>query len=131
MTKITLDVPDKVTGCIGEMLKAHNETISVELPKRKLVIWALERFAQGSQSMGSVPPLDRTQTEYQVDGQGEKILSTVAIDVPDQLFNRLNTMWVDRIDSLNITLPKRKLVLWALEQFVRSNNQKYERPDPL
>lgn len=131
MTKITLDVPDKVTDCIGEMLKAHNETTSVELPKRKLVIWALERFAQGSQPTRSVPTIDRTQTEYKVDGQGKKIWSTVAINVPDQLFNHLNIIWVDRIDSLNITLPKRKLVLWALEQFVRSNNQKYERTDPL
>ena len=45
----------------------------------------------------------------------------ILIDVPDELFARVEDKWKSFVESKEITLPKRKLMLWAIEQFAQSS----------
>jgi hypothetical protein len=130
MTKITVSIPDPIIDHIRETLKVLLESPSVSHSKRELVVWAIEQFAQSRPPIRSILP-DQTSPSPAVDAADDEIMSVVTIDVPDELFRRVDMMWKEFVHSTRITLSKRKLVLWALEQFVRSNNQKYERTDPL
>ena len=129
MTKITVNIPDSIIDHIGETLKVLLGSPSISHSKRELVVWALEQFAQSRPPIRSARPPDQTPPPA-VDA-GDEIVSVVAIDVPDHLFIQVDMLWKEFVHSTRITLSKRKLILWALEQFVQLNNQEYKCTDPL
>ena len=52
----------------------------------------------------------------------------ILIDVPDELFARVEDKWKTFVESKEITLPKRKLMLWAIEQFALWNAEIRDKP---
>ena len=119
MTKITVDIPGSLISRIDGMWNELVGSVNIELSKRKLVLWALEQFAQsGVQRTPGGMPGGITD----VSANGDKQVIKVMVDIPEQLFGRLDEMWKSFVESANIGLSKRKLVLWALERFAQAPN---------
>ena len=52
----------------------------------------------------------------------------VTVEIPEQLFGRIDDMWKSFVESANVDLSKRKLVLWALERFALRNAEIRDNP---
>ena len=115
MTKITVDIPESIIDHIATRW-IDLAGVNIMLPKRKLVLWALEKFAQSSVYRNSEGITGAATGASPI--SDERVVN-ITIDVPDQLFNRIVEMWELFVESTIVELPKRKLVLWALDRFVR------------
>ena len=45
MTKITIDIPEELVGRVEDKWKTFVGSTEITLPKKKLLLWAIERFA--------------------------------------------------------------------------------------
>ena len=121
MSKIIVSVPKPVLDSIRVGWYDLIGSVNIPISNRKLVLWALERFAQLDDQ--TIKQLDTTivvpiSTE---DVSDEKIVDVV-VDVPDQLFNRIDEMWKSFVGVTYIDLTKKNLMRWALDRFVRFCN---------
>jgi len=121
MSKIIVSVPKPVLDSIRVGWNDLIGSVNIPISNRKLVLWALERFAQLDDQ--TIKQLDTTivvpiSTEDVTD---EKIVDVV-VDVPDQLFNRIDEMWKSFVGVTYIDLTKKNLMRWALDRFVRFCN---------
>jgi len=121
MSKIIVSVPKPVLDSIRVKWNDLIGSVNIPISNRKLVLWALERFAQLDDQ--TIKQLDTTivvpiSTE---DVSDEKIVDVV-VDVPDQLFNRIDEMWESFVGVTYIDLTKKNLMRWALDRFVRFCN---------
>jgi len=197
MTKVTINVPDSIVTGVDRRWDDCVGTMNIEIPKRKLMLWALERFAQsgckmvpaiivapvapalpalpasGDEPVANVTPASASGDEpvanvtpaatatidgsdepvanvtpaapATIDGSDEPVANVtpasasgdepvanvtvdepviiITVDAPDHLLNRLHEMWASFIGSKYMGLPKRKLILWALERFVKHPDQ--------
>jgi len=110
MAKTTVYIPDSIIIRINDIWNESVGSANIPIPRRMSVLWALEMFAQSG--------IKRTPGTVTVaPARGDERVVKVVVDVHDQLFNRVNEMWELFVESANIDLSKRKLVLWALERF--------------
>ena len=55
-------------------------------------------------------------------------MTIVQTDIPDELFARIEDKWTAFVGSKEIVLPKRKLILWAIEQFALRDAEIRNKP---